>query len=290
MVSTVTLVSYAALMVPLLSAIFMFYRIYRTIFPRGDDLTGPDKAGRLHGKRRMLKTSYSLCLVFLVGLVVLSCYGFETGLDHSKQSSGTTMIYETRSVLGYAETIGAASVAIFLPLLIILWNSSRQAVSSTLEELITLCKKLDPSRNFLSQSLSSVLGGTSVYGIANDSARERLRNNIRGAYADFLYLKEIGDQLRGPFSWTILGIGVFFTGLVMANFQSWFSEPLYVYESMVVLNGVALAIFLWLLMLLCIYLLLVQPVVRETAYVDIFDLEGQFAPKERSQMESKGKK
>jgi hypothetical protein len=170
--------------------------------------------------------------------------------DHDR----ARLIYESRTILGYAETIALASTGIFLPLLIGLWNSAREKVSITLEKFVNL--NVDVTR------------------------QQRLKEIVCSAYVDMTYLRDVGGNLRGFFWSSILGIGIYSVLLAYANFTPW--EPLQAYVLAVVLKALAIVIFLWLLTFLLIYLLLVQPVLRDTAYSSLFEIDKLISEGEQS--------
>lgn len=217
-------------------------------------------------KRRAFISSTTL---LLIGIVAGIAWVFLLWLivSFSSESKGSTAVYETRSILGYAETVAVASVAVFLPLLIILWNGSQEAVSGTLEKLIVLCGKQSSSGAFLSEQVRQIFSFES-----GDSPENRLRRAIIIASNDFDYLKKVASELRPPFFRVLCFIGVYFCLLAIANFLP--GQGAWIYFVAAAFKGIALVIFLWLLRLLCIYLILVQPVVRETKYAEIFGVEG----------------
>ena len=160
-------------------------------------------------------------------------------------------IYETRNILGYAEAVAITSVGLFLPLLVLLWNSSREIVSTTLEKLIAL-KWCHP-----------------VTGAPN-GFESRLDEAISSAVDDLQYLRETGRNLRPGFLAMVILIIVFFVILACANFLSLQGEAVYIV--VVILKGLSLLVILWLLAFLLIFIWVIQPAVRDTRYLVIFDL------------------
>jgi hypothetical protein len=185
---------------------------------------------------------FATSLVFVFGFLWISDLGddfWNAGSDRAR------LVYESRTILGYAETIALASAGIFLPLLIGLWNGAREKVSNTLEKFVTL--EVDATR------------------------QQCLKEIVCSAYSDMLYLRDVGTNLRGFFWSSILGIGVYSVLLAYGNFT--LLGPLRAYVVVVGLKALAIVIFLWLLTFLLIYLLLVQPVLRDTAYSSLFEID-----------------
>lgn len=211
--------------------------------------------------RKALNRGLNFLYLFLFFLFVPLLILFAKYSSLSPMPVTNETLYETRSIIGYAETIAVASVAIFLPLMILLWNNSQEVVSSTLEELVKLCGRCD-----LHDSFSTIVGRTNQN--SDKCFEKRLEAAIRATVEDFVYLKDIGNELRRPFAVTVLAVIVFFVILVVGNLQ-WGTHT---YIVSVTLKALALLLFLWLLKLLCIYLVLVQPITRHTRYVEIFDL------------------
>lgn len=191
-----------------------------------------------------------LIFIFIGSLVVRFIYLWVIGLKSesfmSLSSDEARIVYESRTILGYAEAVVIASVALFLPLLVLTWNNAQVAVSNELEKLIALRNTHPESPDCLGDAITTAL-------------------------TDLKYLRETGKEFRGLFYVTIIGVALFLVTLVLANFLSW--QPLHIYVFVVILKGVAIVITLWLLTLLLIYLFLIQPVVRGTQYPRIFDIE-----------------
>jgi fatty acid desaturase len=163
-------------------------------------------------------------------------------------------IYETRNILGYAEGVAITSIGLFLPLLVLLWNSSRDTVSRTLEKLIDL------------KWCTSVSNAPNGFGTRLDDA-------IKLAGDDLEYLRETGRNLRRGFLALIVLIVVFLVLLACANFLFLHGEAEYIF--VVVLKGLSLLVILWLLAFLLIFIWVIQPAVRDTRYQFVFGLEKQ---------------
>jgi hypothetical protein len=232
----------------LLAGLFVivgFYSVFISPLAKKASLPSPEE--------RNIYIFFTLLIFIFVGsLVIRFIYLWVIGLRNesfmSLNSDQARIVYESRTILGYAEAVVIASVALFFPLLVLTWNNAQVAVSNALEKLIALRNNQTESQSCLGDAINSAL-------------------------ADLEYLRETGREFRGLFFVTIIGVAFFLVTLVLANFLSW--QPLHVYIFVVVLKGIAVVIALWLLTLLLIYLFLVQPVVRETQYPRIFDLDVQ---------------
>jgi hypothetical protein len=199
--------------------------------------------------------------IFILSFISFWVLGLKTGThrvfpnDLFLAADDARVIYESRNILGYAETVAITSVGIFLPLLIILWNISRESVSGSLEKLIALRGATHSSRNGL-------------------GFEDRLEAAISLAYADLTYLRQTAKELSTVFWKIVWAIVLFFIGLSCANFLP--GQPLTVYIVVVVLKGLSMVITLWLFGFLLMYVVVVQPIVRETRYEAVYELEKQY--------------
>lgn len=234
-----------------LASVAIFFSLFTIII-------GLSKSGgRLSVKRRW-GIIVSFTFMFIVLVVVATVYAtlWYMKLRHDPRFfpspvDTARITYETRNILGYADAAAIASIGVFLPLLILLWNSAQDRVSKTLENLIAL-KGNRGNQNLI---------------------ENHLNESIVEANADIKYLTEIGAGLRIFFLITVMLIVLILFGLGCANFLLWPTVETYVFA--VLLKGIAMFVFLWLLMLLLIYLFLVQPVVRDTTYPKIFGLDSE---------------
>ena len=156
------------------------------------------------------------------------------------------VIYETRTILGYAEAITVASITIFLPLLVLLWNSAKKTISETLYKLL---------------------------GLRNKSGIDQveLENSINLMHKNLKEMLEIGEQLRRPFYITIVITWCVLLSLVYANFMS--ADTFISYLLVVILKAASILLLLWFIKLLCLYQILIQPLVREFKHLYLFGLE-----------------
>lgn len=156
---------------------------------------------------------------------------------YSDQSDAARRLYETRSIISYAGTIAIAAFAIVLPLLVALWNHARNTLSSKLDELIRLRGHKDIKNSvLLTEQISITLRETKV-------------------------LSELGNSFRALYA-AAVGFGLVFTLLlILATFARW--DPFTDYIFSITLQGAIWLGFLWLSVLLVLYQILVQPIVRK---------------------------
>lgn len=209
-------------------------------------------------KRRILrffKIAFGFFIFCILMMVVFFLFNDSFGHVITKykgrfmdlEADEARLAYETRSILGYAQTITVASVGVFLPLLVKLWNDSRQTVEDKLEKLIALKDDPNfPNKDDLDKDICTV--------------RKAIKN-----------IADIADELRKLFSRTIVVVFLFLIVLGYANFVT--LGPVVDYVLVVVLQGVAIVLVLWLFTLFCLHLKLVQPIVHKARDLHLYNLD-----------------
>ncbi len=146
------------------------------------------------------------------------------------------VIYETRSILGYAAAIVASCLAIFTPILLWLWLHAKQRVEERLARLLAY-------RNNASVNQS------------------QLDKQIEFERSVLARLASVGDSYRTFFYLTILVMAGLLFLLALVNFIGSTNVATYVWA--VWLFVASILLFLWMLALLLTYEIRVQPLVRD---------------------------
>jgi len=166
---------------------------------------------------------------------------------YSEGADAARAIYETRSIVSYAGTIAVAAFAIVLPLLVALWNQARSTLQSRLNELIRL-------------------RGTPIV-----REPDLLNRQIARANRELFAGDHRGNSFRALYVAAILFGLVFTVLLILATFTRW--SPFIDYVFSVTLQGAIWLGFMWLIVLLTLYQVMVQPIVRNNRTFAVFGRE-----------------
>lgn len=148
--------------------------------------------------------------------------------------------YEARSILSYSEALLIGSSSLFIPLLVLLWNTRRTSLVDVLQKLADWRMMMTGSRGRRTESLENAI------------------NQISHALED---IERLG-QVVNPYFKASLSVGAVVVLLLgFINFTNLSPEVLYLV--VVLVKVIPFLAILWYLLLLWIFLTMVQPIVSE---------------------------
>lgn len=156
------------------------------------------------------------------------------------------VIYETRTILGYAEGIIVATIAFFVPILIFGWNDTINTINSEQIGLIELLKEIPWHNN-----RKKIIIGNGLKKL--EESRKELDN--------------IGNLIRGPFYLFIIIIVIIILLLIWANCSMEMGIKAYLWVA--ILRIIALDCLIFCIFMLGTFLIWVIPIKRKNIYLDI---------------------
>lgn len=174
-------------------------------------------------------------IAFIVGFAWATCVLIRNESFLSLSADNARVIYETRSIASYATVIIITSAVAFIPLLTLLWSTAKQSISNTLDLFVSL------------------LGNPSV----NQSL---LKQRITKAHDDIENITSVGEKYRGPFFACGFFIILTLFFFLFVNFLK--LDTVTCYRCVVILNGLSILVFFFLLFLFSMYQFEVRPKIR----------------------------
>mgnify|MGYP001605560667 CR=1 FL=1 len=145
------------------------------------------------------------------------------------------VLYETRSIASYATVLIITSAAVFIPLLTLIWSNAMQTISTTLDTLVLL------------------LGNSSVN-------QNRLKRGISKAHNDIEEITSVGNRFKGLF---YVCVGFIILTLLFFLFINFYKlKAVTCYHFVIILNGLSIFVFFFLMALFVIYQRKIRPKIR----------------------------
>ena len=153
----------------------------------------------------------------------------------SSCADNARILYETRSIASYATVLIITTAVAFIPLLTLLWSTAMQSISKPLDLFMSL------------------LGNPRVN-------QDILKRRIEKAHDDIEDITRVGKKYKGHFSACVLFIISTLFFFLFVNFYK--LDPVICYRCVVILNGLSIFIFFFLIFLFETYQTKVRPKIR----------------------------
>lgn len=184
-----------------------------------------------------------LIIVIAIGIIAACVGGFwlatNVWISNEKFISpcadNARVIYETRSIASYATVIIITSAVAFIPFLTLLWSTAMQSISKPLDLFMSL------------------LGNPSVN-------QDILKRRIEKAHNDIEDITRVGKKYRKHF---FVCVGCIISTLFFFLFVNFYKlDPVICYHCVVILNGLSIFVFFFLIFLFAMLQLKVRPKIR----------------------------
>lgn len=189
-------------------------------------------------REKKIEIIIGFILIVMIALIVWATYIY---VSFSKKSlshlnvDNAKVLYETRSIASYATVLIITSAVVFIPLLTLIWSNAMQTISTTLDTLVLL------------------LGNSSVN-------QNLLKQGIGKAHNDIDDIARVGHKYRILF---YVCVGFIISTLLFFLFVNFYKlDTVRCYRFVVILNGLSIFVFFFLMALFGIYQREIRPKIR----------------------------